>query len=110
VVGKQRSKWQGVECDLIDEDGVFIVRGQEVACAPKEAIFNDQLDEDHVGLCILYCPRTALAIMIIWKCTLLQTILDKYPLRKHFIVFNETHTLDDEDVGVVSVKKIYIFS
>ncbi len=27
------------------------------------------------------------------------------PLRKHFIVFNETHIPNDEDVGVIGVKK-----
>jgi hypothetical protein len=36
---------------------------------------------------------------------LAQTILDKYPLRKHLTAFNETHILEDEDVRVVGVKK-----
>jgi hypothetical protein len=49
-------------------------------------------------------------MMKIWKWPLTHTILDKYPLREHLITFNETCILDNDDVGVVNVKKIYIFS
>jgi hypothetical protein len=75
------------------------------ACDPQEVILDNQLGEDHVGLCILYCPRTMSIVMTIWKWSLVQTILDKYPLRKHLITFNETHILDDDDVGTVGVKE-----
>ncbi len=43
--------------------------------------------------------------MMIWKWPLVQMTLDEYPLREHLITFNETHILDDDDVGVVGVKK-----
>jgi hypothetical protein len=45
-------------------------------------------------------------VMTIWKLSLAQTIFDGYPLREHFITFNETHILDDDDdAGAVGVKK-----
>ncbi len=45
---------EGVECDLVDNGGVFFVKDWVVACDLQEVILNDQLEEDHVGLCILY--------------------------------------------------------
>jgi hypothetical protein len=48
-------------------------------------------------------------MMTIWKWSLVQTILDGYPLIKHLISFNETHILDVDDLGVVGVIYIYIF-
>ncbi len=41
VVEKQRSKWGGIECDLVDDGGVFIAKGQVVGCDPHEAIFDN---------------------------------------------------------------------
>jgi hypothetical protein len=43
--------------------------------------------------------------MMIWKWLLAQMILDAYPIREHFITFNETHIPDDDNVGIVGVKK-----
>ncbi len=77
VVGKQRSKWWRVECNLVDDNGVFITKGQVVACGPHETILNDQLGEDHVGLWILYCHGIVLTWMIIWKWLLAQMIFDE---------------------------------
>jgi hypothetical protein len=71
-------------------------------CDPQEVIFDDQLGEDHVGLCILYCPRTMSIVTPIWKWSFDQTILDKYRLRKHLIA---THILHHDDVGTIGVKK-----
>jgi hypothetical protein len=105
VVGRQRFKWRGAKCNLVDNDGVFIAKGQMAACDPQEIILDDQLDEDHVELCIWYYPGIVSIVMTIWKWSLAQTILDKYPLRKHIIAFNETHILGDDDVGAVGVKK-----
>jgi len=42
---------------------------------------------------------------MIWKWLLVQTIFDRCPLREHFIAFNETHILDDDDVKTIGVKK-----
>jgi len=33
----------------------------------KEAILDDILGHDHVGLTILYCPKSISEVMIIWK-------------------------------------------
>jgi hypothetical protein len=56
IVGRCRFEWQGVECDLVNNGGVFITKCQVVTCDPHEAILDDWLGEDHVGLCILYYP------------------------------------------------------
>ncbi len=34
IAGKCRFKWQGVECDLVDNGGVFIAKDWVVACDP----------------------------------------------------------------------------
>jgi hypothetical protein len=34
---------------------------------PREAILDNILKDDHVGLTIFYYPRDILTIMIIWK-------------------------------------------
>jgi hypothetical protein len=76
-----------------------------VACDPHEAVLDDRLGEDHVGLCILYCPAIVSIVMTIWKWPLAQKILDGYPFIKHLITFNETHIPDVDDVGVIGVNK-----
>jgi hypothetical protein len=76
-----------------------------VACDPHEAIFDDRLGEDHVGLCILYFLAIMSTMMTIWKWLLVQTILDGHPLKEHLMAFNETHILDVDDVRIINVKK-----
>jgi hypothetical protein len=63
ILGRCRSKWRGVECDLVEDVGVFLAKGRVVACNPHEIILDDWLGEDHVGLCILYCHATMLVVM-----------------------------------------------
>jgi hypothetical protein len=41
VVGRQRFEWQGAKCDLVVNNGVFIIKGWVVACDPQEVIFDD---------------------------------------------------------------------
>jgi len=72
------SKWWGIECDFVNNGGVFIAKGWVVACDPHEAIFDDRLGEDHVGLCILYFLMIMSTMMTIWKWLLVQTILDDH--------------------------------
>jgi len=60
-------EWWRIECDLIDNNGVFIAKGWVVACNPQEVVLDDRLGKDHVGLCILYCPMTMSTVMTIWK-------------------------------------------
>ncbi len=52
------SSWCGMECNLLDLEGVFLVRGRVVASNPRETIMDDILGHDHVGLTILYCMET----------------------------------------------------
>jgi hypothetical protein len=70
IAGRCRSQWRGIECDLLDDDGLFIAKGRVIACDPMEVIFYDQLGEDHVGLCILYCFNIVSTVMMIWKWSL----------------------------------------
>jgi hypothetical protein len=105
MVEKQRFEWRGAKCDIVDDGGVFIKEGWVVAYDPHEIVLDNQLGEAHVGLCILYCLEIVSTLMTIWRWSLAQTIIDMYALRKHLITFNETHILDDEDVGIVGVKK-----
>jgi hypothetical protein len=67
IVGRCQFKWQGNECDLLNNDGVFIAKGQVLACDPQEVVLDDRLGDDHVGLCILYCLMTMSIVMTTWK-------------------------------------------
>ncbi len=80
IVGRYRFQWSGVECDLLDDDGVLIAKGQLIACDPMDTILDDQLGEDHVGLCIMCCLSIISAVMTIWRWPYAQTILDGYSL------------------------------
>jgi hypothetical protein len=51
---KDRWEWWGSKCEFVVNIGVFIVIGHVIACDPKEAILDDQLGKDHVGLNVLY--------------------------------------------------------
>ncbi len=75
---KDRWQWRGFECDLVDDAWVFIASGCVITCDPREAILDDQHGECHIGFNTLYCSNIVLAIMIIWKWMLFQTILDGY--------------------------------
>jgi hypothetical protein len=44
--------WKQIK--LVINVGVFVVIGHVITCDPKEAILDDQLGKDHVGLNILY--------------------------------------------------------
>jgi hypothetical protein len=90
--------------------GFSLQKGHVVACGPHEAVLDDQLKEDHVGLCILYCPTTVLAMVTICKWPSAQKILDGYPFIKHLIAFHETHIPNVDDVGAIGVKKKKILS
>ncbi len=43
--------------------------------------------------------------MMIWKWPLFQTILHGYPMRKRLLAYNESHTLNVDDVGIIGLKK-----
>jgi hypothetical protein len=76
-----------------------------VACNSQEAILDDRLGEDHVGLCILDFPTTTSTMMTIWEWPLAQTILDGYTFKEHLVAFYETHISYVDDGGTIGVKK-----
>jgi hypothetical protein len=82
IAGRHWFEWRGIKCDLVDHGGVFITKGRVVACDPWEIVLDNQLREDDVGLCILYCLTTMSTMMTIWKSLLVQTILHEYPSKK----------------------------
>jgi hypothetical protein len=49
-------------------------------------------------------------MMTIWKWSLVQIILNGYPLIQHLISFNETHIPNLDDVGAIGVRKKKILS
>jgi hypothetical protein len=61
-----RRSWRGIECDIVDVKGVFIVRGQLITCDPREVVLDDDLGENRFRLFILYFPNN-ITIMSIWK-------------------------------------------
>jgi hypothetical protein len=78
ILANCRCLWQGAECDLVNDVKVFIVSECVITCDPRKVVFDDQFGEDHVGLNILYCLNNVSVVMIIWKWSLSQTILDGY--------------------------------
>ncbi len=67
VLSLRHCSWRGIECDVVDVEGVFIVRGQLIACDPREIVLYDDLGEDRFGSLILYCPNDISTIMNIQK-------------------------------------------
>jgi hypothetical protein len=65
----------------MDDVKLFVASGRVIAWDPKEAIFYNQLSEDHIRVSILYCPNNILVIMVIWKWPLVQTVVDVYSLK-----------------------------
>ncbi len=41
VVRKQRFEWRGIECDIVDDNEVFVAKGWVVACDPHKIILDD---------------------------------------------------------------------
>jgi hypothetical protein len=70
-----------------------------------EAILDDHLGEDHVGLCILYYLGTMSTIMTIWKWPLFYIFFIVFFLQKHLITHNEGHVPSVDEMGTISVKK-----
>jgi len=54
-----------VECELVDDVGLFVTSGHVIACDLREAILDNQFGEDHVSVSILYCPNNISAVMTI---------------------------------------------
>jgi len=59
-----------VECELVDDVGLFVASGNVITYDPREVVFNNQLGVDHVEVSILYCLNNISTIMTIWKWSL----------------------------------------
>ncbi len=110
IMLKGRCVWQGVECELVDDVGLFIASGHVISCDPKEVVLDNQLGEDHVGVSILYCLNNISMVITIRKWPLAQTIVDRYFIRQLFVSYDECNipTIDEEGKIVVR-KKQYTF-
>jgi hypothetical protein len=64
------NSWRGNECNFLDLEGVFFMKGCVTTSNLKEAILDNILGHDHVGLTIFYCLGGISAIMINWKWSL----------------------------------------
>jgi hypothetical protein len=104
IGGRCRFQWRRVECDLLDDYGVFIGKGRVIACDSMDAVLDDQLAED-VGVCIMCCLSIVSVVMTIWKWPLARTIFDGYFLRKHLVKYSEGLVVDDDEVRIIGVKK-----
>jgi len=56
-----------VKGDLINNVRVFIISGRVIAYDPREVVLDNWLDEDYVGMSILYCLNNISAVMTICK-------------------------------------------
>jgi hypothetical protein len=65
----------------VDDVGLFVASGYVIVSDPREAILDNQLGEDHVGVNVLYCLNNISAVMTIWKWLLAQTIVDGHSLK-----------------------------
>jgi len=88
---------------------MFITSGHVIACDPREAVLDNQLNEDHVGMSILYYLNNISIVMMIWKWLLVQTILDRYSLKQLFVFDDENNipTIEEREIG--ARKKQYTF-
>ncbi len=97
--------WKGMECDVVDVEGVFVAKGRIIACDPREVVLDLDLG-DHVGILILYCLNDILVVISIWKWSLSQMIFHGHSL-KAFLKSYEDNCIFDVDVERgIGVKKI----
>ncbi len=59
------SSWCRKECNLLNLEGVFLVRGHVTTFNLKDTILDDIFGHDHVSLTIIYCLGDISAIMTI---------------------------------------------
>jgi hypothetical protein len=105
VLSLGRCNWRGTKCDVVDVEGVFIARGQVIACDLREAMLDDDLGKDHVGILILYCLDDILTVMSIWRWLLSQTIIYGHSLKALLKSYYDNHIFDVDVEGAISVKK-----
>jgi hypothetical protein len=99
------SNWHGKECDLLDDEDVFLMKGCVMIFDPREAILDDILRHDHVGLTIFYLHGNISTIMTIWKWSLIQTTMEGFLLKVFLLSYDENYVLKVDVEGMISVKK-----
>lgn len=45
ILGRCKSQWRGVECDFLNDNGIFITKGLVINCNPMGVVLDDQLGE-----------------------------------------------------------------
>ncbi len=81
-----------------------------MASNPREAILDDILGDDHIGLTILYYPEDILEVMTIWKWPLTQTTMEGFSLKELLLSYDEIYVLEVDVEGMIGMKKkLYIY-
>jgi len=99
------NNWHGKEYDLLDDEGVFLMKGCVTVSDPRESILDDILGHDHDGLTIFYLHGDILAIMTIWKWSLIQTTMEGFLLKEFLLSYDENYVLKVDVEGMIGVKK-----
>ncbi len=81
------------------------MKGHVMVFDMKEAILDNILGHDHVGLTILYCLRDILAVLTIWKWSLAQTIMEGFLLKELLLSYDESYVLEVDVEGMIGLKK-----
>ncbi len=72
---------------------------------PREAILDDILGYDHVGLTILYYLGDILMVMTIWKWSLAHIAREGFSLKELLFTYNESYVLEVDVRGMIGVKE-----
>jgi hypothetical protein len=71
----------------------------------KEAILDDILGHDHVGLTIFYCLGDISVVMIIGKWLLTHTTMEGFSLKELLFSYDENYVLKVDVEGIIGVKQ-----
>ncbi len=99
------NNWRGRECDFLDHEGVFLMKGCVAVFDMREAILDNILGHDHVDLTIFYCPKDILVVLTIWKWPLVQTIMKGFSLKELLLSYDESYVLEVDVEGMIGLKK-----
>jgi hypothetical protein len=99
------SNWHRRECDLLDPEGVSLMKGLVMVFEMRETILDNILGHDHVDLTIFYYPRDNSMVLIIWKWLLTQTIMEGFSLKEFLLSYNESYILEVDVEGMIGLKK-----
>jgi hypothetical protein len=88
----RRSSWHEKGCDFLDLESVFLVRGcVTIIFDPKESILGNILQDDHIGLTIIYYPKNISTLMIIWKWLLVQITMEGFSLKELLFSYDDCY-------------------